>query len=96
MRWSFDLATGYKHDNAVALGKKDPSAAAKKYAMSEEKWMTRFIFLESIAGVPGMVGGMVRHLESLRVLRKDNGEFLNQGRRWAVLMYFGRLDLHAS
>lgn len=41
--------------------------------MTEEKWIVRFIFLESIAGVPGMVGGMVRHLHSLRCLRRDHG-----------------------
>ena len=41
--------------------------------MTAEKWLIRFIFLESIAGVPGMVGGMVRHLHSLRKLRRDNG-----------------------
>lgn len=57
----------------MALGKKDPAAAVQKYSMSEDKWLTRLIFLESIAGVPGMVGGMVRHLHSLRVLRRDNG-----------------------
>lgn len=33
----------------------------------------RVIFLESIAGVPGMVGGMLRHLHSLRRLKRDNG-----------------------
>jgi len=33
----------------------------------------RLIILESIAGIPGMVAGMVRHLESLRTLRRDNG-----------------------
>jgi len=31
----------------------------------------RFVFLESIAGVPGMVAGMLRHLHSLRALRRD-------------------------
>jgi hypothetical protein len=35
--------------------------------------MVRFIFLESIAGVPGMVAGMLRHLHSLRRLKRDNG-----------------------
>jgi hypothetical protein len=35
--------------------------------------LVRVIFLESIAGVPGMVGGMVRHLHSLRRLKRDNG-----------------------
>jgi hypothetical protein len=35
--------------------------------------LVRFIFLESIAGVPGMVAGMLRHLHSLRRLKRDNG-----------------------
>ena len=35
--------------------------------------LVRVIFLESIAGVPGMVGGMLRHLHSLRRLKRDNG-----------------------
>lgn len=35
--------------------------------------LVRFIFLESIAGVPGMVAGMLRHLRSLRALKRDNG-----------------------
>ena len=35
--------------------------------------MTRFLFLETVAGVPGMVGAMLRHLRSLRTMRRDNG-----------------------
>lgn len=35
--------------------------------------LVRFIFLESIAGVPGMVAGMLRHLHSIRRLKRDNG-----------------------
>ena len=49
-RFGLDLATGYKHDKAVALNKKDPAAARQKYAMTERKYMIRNIFLESIAG----------------------------------------------
>ncbi|KAK9813159.1 hypothetical protein WJX72_009972 [[Myrmecia] bisecta] len=41
--------------------------------MDEKKFLRRFIFLETIAGVPGMVGGMLRHLQSLRLMRRDNG-----------------------
>ena len=33
----------------------------------------RTIFLETVAGVPGMVAGMLRHLQSLRAFRRDNG-----------------------
>ncbi|KAG8690207.1 hypothetical protein FRC08_010609 [Ceratobasidium sp. 394] len=38
------------------------------YAMTERKWLMRIIFLESIAGVPGMVAGMLRHMRSLRLM----------------------------
>eukprot|EP00879_Flechtneria_rotunda_P007838 GHRR01008214.1.p1 GENE.GHRR01008214.1~~GHRR01008214.1.p1 ORF type:complete len:308 (+),score=120.42 GHRR01008214.1:590-1513(+) len=41
--------------------------------MNEAQWLRRIIFLETVAGVPGMVGGMLRHLRSLRMMRKDNG-----------------------
>ena len=38
-----------------------------------EKVLTRCIFLESIAGVPGSVAGFLRHLASLRRMRRDYG-----------------------
>lgn len=41
--------------------------------MTEQKFLRRFLFLETVAGVPGMVGGMLRHLQSLRLMRRDNG-----------------------
>ncbi|KAL9068650.1 MAG: hypothetical protein Q9157_006447 [Trypethelium eluteriae] len=80
LRWSFDTITGYKHDSAVALAKKDHEKAVQKYAMTERKFMIRNIFLESIAGVPGMVGGMLRHLHSLRKMKRDNGWYVNSSR----------------
>ncbi|KAF1979885.1 alternative oxidase [Bimuria novae-zelandiae CBS 107.79] len=73
LRWGLDFATGYKHEKAVALNEKDPEAAKKKYAMTEEKYMIRNVFLESVAGVPGMVAGMLRHLHSMRRMKRDNG-----------------------
>jgi hypothetical protein len=36
--------------------------------MSEKNWLNRVIFLETVAGVPGIVGAMTRHLKSLRTL----------------------------
>lgn len=36
-------------------------------------WLNRAIFLETIAGIPGMVGGMIRHMYSLRSLQRDHG-----------------------
>ena len=70
-----NTVTGYRHDHAVAEGVKDPTTGNKKswYAMNERKWLVRFVFLESVAGVPGMVGGVLRHLRSMRKLKRDNG-----------------------
>ena len=73
LRWALDLASGYHHDKAVELNKTDPAAAARKYGMTEKKYLTRNIFLESVAGVPGMVAAMLRHLHSMRRMRRDNG-----------------------
>lgn len=73
LRWGMDLATGYKHEKAVNLNAKDPEAARKKYGMTEEKYLIRNVFLESVAGVPGMVAGMLRHLHSMRRMKRDNG-----------------------
>lgn len=74
LRWSTDFATGYRHQKEVKKLEKDPRA--KRFVMTEQKWLTRFIFLESIAGVPGIVGGMLRHLRSLRRMQRDNGWFV--------------------
>ncbi len=65
-RISFDFFTGYIHPPKG-------QESNPKYQMGHRKWLIRFIFLESIAGVPGMVGGMLRHLHSLRALRRDRG-----------------------
>lgn len=57
-------------------GKTDLSVAELRkegYILSLEQWLSRILFLETIAGVPGMVGGMLRHLMSLRLGRRDGG-----------------------
>jgi len=41
--------------------------------MTEREWLFRCIVLETVAGVPGMVAGMHRHLRSLRTLEHDHG-----------------------
>lgn len=41
--------------------------------LTEEKCLTRIIFLETLAAVPGMMGAMVRHLNSLRTMKRDHG-----------------------
>lgn len=35
--------------------------------------LNRVCFLETVAGVPGSIGGTLRHLKSLRRMRRDNG-----------------------
>lgn len=71
LRKGTDFATGYSHDHEeITTG---VAGKPKPYKMSERKWLIRFIFLESVAAVPGMVGGMLRHLHSLRRMKRDNG-----------------------
>lgn len=59
MRSSFDKATGYLHDDNAT--------------MTSKQWLRRIIFLESVAGVPGIVAGMLRHLRSIRKFEQDRG-----------------------
>jgi len=77
LRWGTDFATGYKHHGAEGEPKtrhvQRSQMKLRNEGMTEKKWLTRFVFLESVAGVPGMVAGMLRHLHSLRRLKKDNG-----------------------
>ncbi|RLN51189.1 hypothetical protein BBJ28_00023748, partial [Nothophytophthora sp. Chile5] len=58
LRVGFDVISGYRGPGG---------------AMTEKDWLNRCLFLESVAGVPGMVGGMLRHLRSLRLLKRDYG-----------------------
>ena len=61
LRFFFDTFSGY----VSAPPKSKSSEKAKKF-MTEKLWLRRIIFLESVAGVPGMVAGMSRHMKSLR------------------------------
>ncbi|KAI9654024.1 MAG: hypothetical protein M1831_005541 [Alyxoria varia] len=70
LRFGLDLATGYRHDPKG--NPKGPDGKPITY-MNARKYMIRNIFLESVAGVPGMVGGMMRHLHSMRRLKRDQG-----------------------
>ena len=68
-RKGFDWVSGYKE-------KGEPPAAnlsleelrRQGYALSETQWLQRILFLETIAGVPGMVAATLRHLRSLRLM----------------------------
>eukprot|EP01070_Trichotokara_eunicae_P007856 Trichotokara_eunicae@DN5560_c0_g1_i1.p1 len=39
----------------------------------EQAMLRRVIFLETVAGCPGMVGAMLRHFASLRKMQRDHG-----------------------
>ncbi|KIX09547.1 alternative oxidase, mitochondrial [Rhinocladiella mackenziei CBS 650.93] len=71
-RWCMDFATGLRPEQQVDKKKPTTEVVASK-PLTEAQWLVRFVFLESIAGVPGMVAGMLRHLRSLRRLKRDNG-----------------------
>ncbi|KAK3389957.1 mitochondrial alternative oxidase [Podospora didyma] len=71
-RWAMDFATGMGADQKVD-GKHPTTAVVAQKPLTEEQWMIRFIFLESIAGVPGIVAGTLRHLHSIRRFRPDHG-----------------------
>lgn len=59
------VRTAYHTFNwATGYHHEDPPVSAIGY---------RLIILESIAGVPGMLGGMFRHFRSLRQLERDHG-----------------------
>lgn len=73
LRWGLDTVSGYKHDKAKALHALDPKEAQRKYGMTGKQYLVRNVFLESVAGVPGMVAGMLRHLHSMRRLKRDHG-----------------------
>ncbi|PFH53943.1 hypothetical protein AMATHDRAFT_739 [Amanita thiersii Skay4041] len=73
-RRMFDLVSGYKHkeipkDKVLSLAELRMGG----YLLDEKAWLARILFLESIAGVPGMVAATLRHLTSLRLMRRDSG-----------------------
>ncbi|KAJ6445557.1 Alternative oxidase [Purpureocillium lavendulum] len=71
-RFWMDKATSMDREQQV--DKKNPTTAVEaQQPLTEAQWLIRFVFLESIAGVPGMVGGMLRHLNSLRRMKRDQG-----------------------
>mmetsp|Transcript_585 Transcript_585/g.1789 ORF Transcript_585/g.1789 Transcript_585/m.1789 type:complete len:389 (-) Transcript_585:164-1330(-) len=59
-RLGFDIGSLYK-------------VKVRTATMTEQDWLRRIIFLETVAGVPGMVAGMLRHMTSLRLMRRDHG-----------------------
>ena len=79
LRFGADTAMGYSHPTKEAKDKGSWGSYSKIKSwvgpspMTERKWLIRCLFLESVAGVPGMVAGSMRHLHSLRRMKRDNG-----------------------
>ncbi len=71
LRFFFDTFTGYIHGSTPLKSNNEKETQHPGKTMTEQQWLRRFIFLESIAGVPGMVGGMSRHMKSLRKLKYE-------------------------
>ncbi|KAF8318971.1 alternative oxidase [Clavulina sp. PMI_390] len=72
-RWGFDFVSGYKHKEIPAGSTMSVKELREQgYIMNEKQWLARIIFLETIAGVPGMVAAALRHLRSLRLMQRDN------------------------
>jgi hypothetical protein len=70
----FDFVSGYKHvEKPPPPGMTIEELRKAGYLLSDKQWLERIIFLESIAGVPGMVAATLRHLTSLRLMRRDSG-----------------------
>lgn len=67
---SYGLMTGYQEakdlEHRVRISKSPDR-------MTIEKWLTRFVVLESVAGIPGSVAGFLRHLDSMRSFKRDMG-----------------------
>ncbi|KIJ54717.1 hypothetical protein M422DRAFT_24624 [Sphaerobolus stellatus SS14] len=75
LRKSFDWISRYKHKPMGPETKTMSVAELRRngYVMDPRQWLNRILFLESVAGVPGMVGAMIRHLQSLRLMKRDSG-----------------------
>ena len=65
MRFGWDLSTGYTIAQLPGF--------RRVFKFTTNMVLLRIVFLETVAGVPGMMFGMVRHLNSLRRLERDRG-----------------------
>ena len=65
LRFQMDWFSGYTFTQLPGF--------RKVFKLSSNLVLRRSIILESVAGVPGMMFGMVRHLNSLRRLQRDRG-----------------------
>jgi ubiquinol oxidase len=73
-RAGYDFVTRYKEkcippDSTMTTAE----LRSKGYLFTEHEWLNRILFLETTAAVPGMVAATIRHLQSLRLMKRDSG-----------------------
>ena len=51
----------------------DSTSSVLNFPHTQTHTMIQVVFLETVAGVPGMAAGMIRHLHSLRRMERDHG-----------------------
>ncbi|THH11665.1 hypothetical protein EW145_g505 [Phellinidium pouzarii] len=74
LRFGFDLVSGYSHKEIPPGSTMTLEELRKKgYVNTESRWLHRILFLETVAGIPGMAAATIRHLHSLRIMRRDAG-----------------------
>lgn len=69
-QWTSKVAYGIAQTLRFSF---DLLAGFKTHKATEAMYLNRVVFLETVAGIPGMVGGMLRHLNSLRRMKRDHG-----------------------
>lgn len=74
-RAAFDWVSGYTHKKLTPEDEKlsVKELREKGWILDDKAWLARILFLESIAGVPGMVAATLRHLRSIRLMKRDGG-----------------------
>jgi ubiquinol oxidase len=83
IRAAFDFVSGYKPyhvPDSILAESPLPIERLRREGkiLSDRQWLLRIIVLESVAGVPGMVGGTLRHLRSLRLLVRSTSSAVNK------------------
>lgn len=81
LRFSFDLLAGFKTRKATEVctirTTTHPGQEFTRHYHHNQRntghYLNRVVFLETVAGIPGMVAGMLRHLNSLRRMKRDHG-----------------------
>ena len=69
-RSGFDLVSRYKHKPVPESARNMTTEELRKagYIMDDKQWLNRILFLETVAGVPGMVSRVAHKLPCTQFL----------------------------